>query len=408
MAIILIMKRRQSYRKVKRYIKGLLQKELDRNKRKSFIYRPDFGKMLREMDCVNDYIKASKHIKDIPNHLYKYRACNEDNFSALEKRSIWLSRAKGFRDLYDCRLPLSISSLPDAKINKLMKWFLFSEYIYGYKEENLSRFEYAFTPAEVRSIMFSKCYTDELFMNVDEVKKYISNHYSRDDYRKNEIKFMYFDEIVSRYGRGEKLREWFRNDGERDCKNIIARHREEHCVCSLTETNDNAKMWEEYSDNYTGFCIGYDFSQGINRNLIQERDCLLALQSLFPVFYSKCRHQVDAYDYLLQEYQEVFYEDQHDYWGVDYGSKSFMENLFKSKYYESEQEWRVVLVGDEPGLIYFPFITSIYLGKDIKPEHKQRLLTIAKSINISVYQQTAGIYGYTYTCIQSVESSKLL
>ena len=121
MAIILIMKRRQSYRKVKRYIKGLLQKELDRNKRKSFIYSPDFGKMLREMDCVNDYIKASKHIKDIPNHLYKYRTCNEDNFSALEKRSIWLSRAKDFRDSYDCRLRLSINGLPDAKINKLMK-----------------------------------------------------------------------------------------------------------------------------------------------------------------------------------------------------------------------------------------------------------------------------------------------
>ena len=388
-------KSKKSYIKTQQYIKRILRKSINRIENKDY---NSSEKLIAQR--IEDFRIAAIYCKSIPNHLYKYRSCNENNFSALEKKSIWLSSAQEFRDPYDCKLALTVKSLSDNRINKLAKWFLFSEYIYGYKKENLSNNKYAFTPEEVRNLMFSKCYTDELYLNSNEIKKYINKNYSSVDPHKIETKFCCFDKVVSRYGRGEKLREWFRMDSEKGLIDSINKHRKEYCICSLTETNDNAKMWEEYADEYRGFCIDYDFSFGVTKDLINHKDCLLALQFLLPVFYSKRRALIDAYNHLMKQYQEVFFETEKDYWDPKYGSELMMQNLIKSQYYETEQEWRVVLIGDESGLIYFPFATAVYLGKDIKVEDKQRLLDIAKKININVYQQVAEINGYKYVKIQ--------
>ena len=390
----------KDYKKVKRYLRHIILEQIIRLESET----PDspwaFMKKSEKQKQMDDVGAILNHFKEIPQNLYKYRACNENNFSALEKMSIWLSSAEEFPDPYDCRLPFSVRKLSDKKINKLMKWFLFSEYIYAYEKENLSQYEYAFTPKEVRKIMFSKCYNDELVYDKVKIKKFIDKHYDSAEHPKIAIKFSYFDKLISRYGRGEKLREWFRKDCEEGCKETIGMNRRDHYVYCFTETNDNPKMWEEYADNYKGFCIGYDFSKGVRSDFLKHPSCVAAVQSISPVFYMEKRPHFDSYEYQLKQYKETFYERKKDYWDSDLASELLMQNLIKSKYYENEQEWRIIVGGDGSGLLWFPFFSAIYLGKDIEIENKKRLLKIAKKININVYQQEIGTDGFVYRIIQ--------
>ncbi len=398
---------RKNRRKVRRYLKRVILEDIIRSESEepgspiAFVLKSPKRKQIEDARCILE------HFKEIPPNLYKYRVCNENNILALEKMCIWVSSAKDFWDPYDCRLPFSASKLSDKKINKLMKWFLFSEYIYGYNKENLSQYEEAFTPEEVRKIMFSKCYDDELFFDIQETGKFIRRYYSAEEYKIIAKKFSLFDKLISRYGRGKELREWFRKDCEEGCKETIGMHRESHYVYCLTETNNNPKMWEEYADKYKGFCIAFDFTNGIRNDLLDRPNCIAALKSISPVFYLKKRPRFDSYKYQLKQYEETFYERKTDYWDADFATELMMQNLIKNDFYKSEQEWRIIVGGDAPGLIWFPFVLAIYLGKDIDIENKKKLLKIADKINISVYQQEIGTDGFVYSLIQEAKPRKI-
>ena len=46
-------------------------------------------------------IQILRNLSTVPQFLYKYRSCNENNFKALEKNSVWVSSAEQFVDPYD-------------------------------------------------------------------------------------------------------------------------------------------------------------------------------------------------------------------------------------------------------------------------------------------------------------------
>ena len=400
-------KRKITIKQVKRYLHKLILKEairMDAEKPDSpyaFMRKTEKQKKFEDLNCILD------HFQMIPEQLYKYRTCNENNFKALEKKSVWLSSAKNFVDPYDCRLPFSIKDLPDKKINKLMKWFVFTDYIVHYHRENLEKYD-ALTPKEVRKIMFSRCYNDELKFNGVESEKFIKKHYPKEDWDFAAQNFILFDQCISRRGRGAKLREWFRNDAEIGCQETVELNRNKHYVCSLTEINDNAKMWEEYAGNYTGFCIGFDFSQGVRADLLDSPGHVAVLQSILPVFYTNKRPKFDSYKFQLRQYENEFYEDKNEYWEPELSANLTLHTLFKNPTYSNEQEWRIIVGGEEEDFLPFPFFASLYLGKDISEENKKRLLEIAKKINVTVYQQQLGVDGFTYYVIQEKEPPKIL
>ena len=172
-------KKRMTLRQVRKYLRKIMIEEtnirLSEELNSQFPLQKNASKKM--LDDANWILK---HFKRIPSKLYKYRECKEQNFAVLEKSEIWLSSADNFVDLYDCKLPFSITDLSEKEIKTLAKWFVFSEYIYGYKKENLVRFENAFTPEEVRRIMFSKCYNDDIAINGEETVKYIKKNYPKE------------------------------------------------------------------------------------------------------------------------------------------------------------------------------------------------------------------------------------
>lgn len=344
-------------------------------------------------------IQILRNLSTVPQFLYKYRSCNENNFKALEKNSVWVSSAEQFVDPYDCRIPFSIKDLPTKKINKLMKWFVFAEFIYGYKKENLSRFEDALTPSEVRKIFFSKCYDDELHIDGKQTQKFIKKNYPKEQWDTTANKIVIFDQAISRRGRGQKLRDWFKEDCGLGCLSVIDSNRKAKYICSLTETYNNPKMWEEYADNYTGFCIGYDFSQSITTDLLDDMNAVYALTGLLPVFYKNRRPKFDSYKFQLLEYKDTFYEVEDEYWSPSVEKKLYLQMLIKDTRYSNEQEWRIVIGGEESGLIWFPFATAIYMGKNISEENKAKLMEIATENNLTVYQQRIGVDKFQYDVV---------
>lgn len=400
-------KRRMTTKQVERFMYKIILEEairLDSEKPESpiaFMKRSENRRMFDDMGYIFE------HFKHIPEYLYKYRACNEYNFEALEKRCIWLSSASSFIDPFDCRMPFSLKGIPDKKLKKLAKWFIFSEYIYKYNQEHLEKYEMALTSYEVRRILHSNCYDDELNIYGKKVIKFIKRRYKKEEWDKVAQKVMVFDSLISRHGRGKELLDWYKEDAEIGCQETIEMNRERVFVCSLTETNNNPKMWEEYADNYTGFCIGFDFSHGIDSRILDSQNCVAVLKGILPVFYTEKRPKFDSYRFQMMHYENVIYERNDDYTRPSEMAKFIVQDLIKHPRYSNEQEWRVMLGGEASGLTWFPFFTSIYLGKDISNENKDTLLKIAEKINVSVYQQKIGIDGFEYELIKQAIPPKV-
>ena len=166
-------------------------------------------------------------------------------------------------------------------------------------------------------------------------------------------------------------------------------------------------MWEEYSDNYSGYCIEFDFSKGIRADLLDDPGVIAVLKSILPVFYMHKKPSFDSYKYLLRQYQDTFYEKKDEYWEPELAAELTLYSLMKDAHYSSEQEWRVAVYGEDSGPLWFPFISSIYLGKDISIENRNRLLEIAEKINASVYRQIVMPSGFTYECIKQAKSYEI-
>ena len=395
-------KKRMTLRQVRKYLREIMIEETNIRLSEEPNSQFPLQKNAREKK-LDDANWILKHFKRIPDKLYKYRECNKNNFDVLEKSEIYLSSADNFVDPFDCRLPFSIKDLPDQQIKILAKWFVFSEYIYGYEKENLVRFENAFTPEEARRIMFSKCYSDEIIINGKETVKYIKKNYPKEQHDNIAGAFVCFDRCITQHGRGCSLYEWFKEDCEKGCEETVLNRRKSEFVCSLTETNNNPKMWEEYADNYSGYCIEFDFSRGIRADLLEDAGEVAALKSILPVFYMDKKPNFDSYKYQLRQYQDTFYENKDDYWEPELSAELKLYSLMKNSHYASEQEWRVTVYGESSGPLWFPFVSAIYLGKDISQENKTRLLEIAGKINASVYQQIVMPNGFTYECVKSLK-----
>lgn len=96
----------------------LTMKMTDNLKRAHFLHLAKYGNRLNEdQDLVDSILKS--HLEYVPRKkLYKFRTCNEDNFSALENRLIYMSPACKFQDTFDSVIRFN----PERCRIDLQKW----------------------------------------------------------------------------------------------------------------------------------------------------------------------------------------------------------------------------------------------------------------------------------------------
>ena len=143
-------------------------------------------------------------------------------------------------------------------------------------------------------------------------------------------------------------------------------------ILCLTEKMDNLLMWAHYSSNHTGFVIEFDekhtfFGQGRE------------LGSLKKVRYSTTRPEVTMLDPTLSDIELLY---------------KWIEDIFcvKSKHWEYEQEWRMIVplrgcqsvIASQQGDIYLfelpkSCITGIILGCRMSGQNKERILNALRN-----------------------------
>lgn len=340
------------------------------------------------------------HLQDIPNQkLYKFRECNSNNFDALEKQSLWLSRACDFDDIMDTVVPFDVESLSNATLMCLFKLFNAAEYANAYKKYNGEGIT-TISPDLVRQLI-ETCYDENFELVPKKAERFLKKHKQlrTDD---NLLKLAQIDKIISRRGVGKEGVEWYKKDAQIACEENISLIRDMTYVCSLTETKDSPAMWENYAGKYTGYCIEFDFSNGLRADYLRNGSIFQALLLLLPVIYTENRPPFNTAFFLQMQYENEFEKSQNSLYHWDKvfeGCSLYEQMVIKHPGYSFEKEWRIVF-GDYPSqLLKFPFMSAIYLGKDIGEKEKAQLIAIAKKINISVYQQAVELHKYEYKLV---------
>ena len=159
----------------------------------------------------------------------------------------------------------------------------------------------------------------------------------------------------------------------------------------ISEDGNCPVMWENYAENYQGFCIEYDFSCWREKPIYSK----ILLLYLLPVLYSKEKPRQDLLpaiqiaieQYITQQKQEMPKQQIIDY------NKQLLQ---KSTDYDYEREWRIALLYRGEQLVEFPFVSAIYMGKDIAENNIKHLQVIAKKLNVPLYKQDINYYTNRY------------
>lgn len=168
------------------------------------------------------------------------------------------------------------------------------------------------------------------------------------------------DEVV------QQLRQQHSGTIKNDHDKIREDFRKRVKLCSLSQRSDIKKMWEEYSDNHSGFCIEFDFQQ-VQQDL---------WKILLPVFYTDTR--VDFSSYITRIHRER-----------EKVNPSFIRRaaLTKSLEWEYEEEWRIILPDDpeKSGIVCSSLpMSCVYLGCNATQETESRVESICSQKNMPV------------------------
>ena len=198
----------------------------------------------------------------------------------------------------------------------------------------------------------------------------------------------------------EQAKPWGREDTILLKSDPFRRDRERAWICSLSKVRDSILMWTFYAKDHTGVCIGLD------------------IEKVKPYLCPELGIMVDNSCYEVQ-YRDII--DKPDYFK---GQGSFYyQMLTKAKEWEYEQEVRMFILDPSPwimrlppepkhkwrkgladklkkeepkdwkGVRAYPDISddcfdAVYLGVNILPRHRSRIIEIAKERNpaIKIYQ----------------------
>lgn len=165
----------------------------------------------------------------------------------------------------------------------------------------------------------------------------------------------------------KKLNEEINQIGKKDIENINEIIINTNKMSCFSEIKYNAEMWNKYADNSKGICIEYDLITIDNK--IKE--------IIYPINYTST---IDNKQMLNRIYKKSEY------------SLDFF--LYKSKKYEYEKEWRLLLTEDKiiegsiKNINYIKFAKprAVYLGLNFKKN--EELIKICEKRNIDIHQIT--------------------
>lgn len=137
-------------------------------------------------------------------------------------------------------------------------------------------------------------------------------------------------------------------------------------LCSLSQNLDIEKMWKEYSDEHTGFCIEFDL----------QRVPPKFWEILLPIFYTDERVDLSSYNAAIRQNKDLIHRP--------YIRRAALTKELK---WEEEQEWRIIYPDEpqKPGVNCSGIpISCVYIGHMATDETVKRVTKICAQKNIPV------------------------
>ena len=310
----------------------------------------------------------------LPQKLYKYRKCSEQNIKAFEDDFAWFSTPSEFGDIVDSTLNTDIESeLEEIEKNPAPHIKRISTAIINVM---LAPYGQSLDENMLDSVL--PLFNENGEVKEEDAKKLLGEklpEYASDQYAKQLVNSTQLSnqEPILESVKG------FLNLYLEFNKKI----RNETYVYCMAEENDNLAMWETYADSASGFCIEYKFDKG---TFLGQK----MLLNLFPIYYGE-KEQIKFFDVLVrgleakQKINGISYDDY---------AKWFLSAYTKDPTYSFQKEWRIGFTKEMGGCKQsFPFASSIILGEKITDDNKNKLVDIAKRKGIKVYQRKLNISG---------------
>jgi len=249
------------------------------------------------MGDVNFKILGERSFEEmnLPETLYKYRDwANSFHKTILTENSVYMASPAAFEDQYDCQLPIRYDLLTDSQI--------MNHYFKQSQERNKNA-------TWKEHIEFATYWTEKGLL--------------KDINRINEHHKKFFESFNKAYG-----------------------------VLSLTAIPDNMEMWEKYSNNHQGFCVGF--------NTIPLFNYTQHFGGGGEVSYSDELPIIMPFEPLEKQYHLQVYS--------------------KLRKYEFEKEYRLTKFNVVERCTKIPEYTykEIILGAKISDIHKSEIINVAK------------------------------
>ena len=143
-------------------------------------------------------------------------------------------------------------------------------------------------------------------------------------------------------------------------------------------------MWENYAGSYTGFCVEYDFSS--IGEATSEKEMMDVLR-LLPIKYYSKRPTFDPRELLRRTVQANLHLSELSF-GDDFLQQYYRSITAKGYDYRAENEWRLLMDGTNVGEYYFPYVSSITVGKDMCKENEFKMRRTAEELSVPLLKQT--------------------
>ena len=285
-------------------------------------------------------IAAAMSLKraNLPRSLYRYRAFDEKGYAlkTLSEDSVWLTQPDQYNDPYDSCLTVPYQSFFAASLR-------------ASSSPTLRALGFKSLDPQIQSCDSSRCIVspDSPISQVDDE----ADSEFLDRYR--EILPGLFDDLSKKFLTPV-------------IDSFLQEQRKKLLICCFSQTNESILMWSHYADNHRGFCVAYDLFA------LDEDDPRQRM--LFPVIYSD--QMFDISRFILERIAGKSTSPFH----------AVLAAIHKSKAWEYEQEWRLLLpaIPDMPRNYPMPTAKAVYLGARITDENRQRLEQIADARGIPV------------------------
>ena len=339
---------------------------------KNIIHNTIVPEMLSTEEQEGKYATLVKFLgRNIPEHLYRFRKCDENSISAFDKDQIWFSPPAEMNDDFDALMffnKQNIHSSLEQFFNK------FSDFVL--KDKSIDEF-----PDSVRNTMSSEV--------LSIIKAQLEKMSSGDTVGLiNQI----HDFMIQQIETGLPL-----------VKHIIQNKLKIAC---FSEVINSAAMWGYYGDYGKGFALAYDFRNYMYTDCAICNNRMLCPSSqnanLYPIIYDDTPFNATEYArYLLQQQMlqtivpnEELYDRVR---GAILCPDLFMSTkvlLHKSTSWKHEYEWRLVYDCRNNTMLSEKFVyvkkkpSAIYLGRKISSTYEKLLRYIAAEKNMPVYKMT--------------------